>query len=189
VPALLGCGVASTAGWITGTSEPTIAESLASAPADSLAATSSAQVDAARWVRDHSAPTDVVATNRWCLDPQHDEAGQVQPCTATSFWVPAFTERRALVTGWAYAGRNLEEAASTGVRYNDTPFWDPDLLALQDRAFTSPSPAVLEALRGRGVRFLVLDKRVGPAAPELADLTRLRVDNADAAVYELDPAT
>lgn len=188
VSAVLGAGVPSTTGWVVGTSEPAIVERLDELPENSPEAVSADHVAAARWVRDHSSPRDVVATNRWCVDAYRGPDGEVLPCNATSFWVPAFTERPALVTGWAYAGRTLEASTASGVAYNRTPFWDPALLALQEKAFADPDTQTLDRLRALGVRYLLVDRRAGSVAPALARLADLRVDNRDAQVYELpDP--
>jgi hypothetical protein len=44
---------------------------------------------------------------------------------------------------------------------------------------------VLEALRARGVRWLVVDRALGRESPALPELARLRYDNGRDAVYEL----
>ena len=95
------------------------------------------RVEAARWVRDNSAPDDVLATNAHCRAVGGDGV-----CDARSFWLSAYAERRVLVEGWLFAPRVSE----TGER----AFWDPALLALNDEAFTAPTPPVLDALRARG---------------------------------------
>jgi hypothetical protein len=129
------------------------------------------RVDAARWVRDHSAPDDVLATNVHCLGWWGDL------CDARSFWLSAYAERSVLVEGWAFAPRQAGGLA---------PFWDADLLRRNDEAFTAPTAAGLRDLRERhAVRYLVVDREVGREAPELAGLAPLRFDNGRLAVYEL----
>ena len=130
------------------------------------------RVDAARWVRDHSAPGDVLATNVHCL-----ATGPNGYCDPRSFWLSAYAERRVLIEGWAFAPRVSETS--------DWTFWDPDLLRRNDAAFTAPTPAGLAFLRGRGVKWLVVDRRVGQESPELAALATLHYDNGRLAVYEL----
>ena len=130
------------------------------------------RIEAARWVRDNSAPGDVLATNAHCRNVGRDGA-----CDARSFWLSAYAERRVLVEGWLFAPRVSE----TG----EQSFWDPALLALNDEAFTAPTPEVLDALRARGVRWLVDDRAVGRESPELAALATPRYDNGRVAVYEL----
>lgn len=131
------------------------------------------RVAAARWVRDHSDPRDVVATNVHCLAVN---AGGV--CDSRSFWLTAYAERRVLVEGWGFAPRT----AAKGL----VPFWDADLLRRNDAAFTAPTAAGLAELRDRhGVRFLVVDRQVGAESADLASLAPRRFDNGRLAVYEI----
>lgn len=130
------------------------------------------RVDAARWVRDHSAPGDVLATNEHCL------VGQVTGyCDPRSFWLSAYAERRVLVEGWAFAPRVSE----TG----DWRFWDADLLRRNDAAFTAPDAAGLAWLRSHGVRWLVVDRTAGREAPALGTLATLRYEAGGVAVYAI----
>jgi hypothetical protein len=130
------------------------------------------RVEAARWVRDHSSPADVLATNVHCLN--NAASGQ---CDPRSFWLSAYAERRVLVEGWTFAPRLAGDAAK--------PFWDPELLDLNDRAFTEPTTQELAELRQDGVRWLVADSRSGPVAPELASLAVTRYSDGPVTVYEL----
>jgi hypothetical protein len=136
---------------------------------------------AARWLRDHSDPADLVATNLHCLDtPETPDV-----CDARHFWVSAFTERRILVEGWAYTAPAVQYANAHGVSDRTGPFWDPALLAENDAAFTHPSESELATLRAtRGVRWLFADLTAadGDALGRLADL---RHREGDFAVYEL----
>ncbi|BCB84152.1 hypothetical protein [Phytohabitans suffuscus] len=133
------------------------------------------RVEAARWVHDHSDPDDVVATNAHCVLPE--EPGV---CDARSFWLSAYTERSVLVEGWAFAPRMV------GLPYGPwEPFWDPELLALNDAAFYAPTPDTLDALRARGVRWLVVDRDVRLESPDLALLAPSTFQNDRMAVYSL----
>ena len=130
------------------------------------------RVDAARWVRDHGSPDDVIATNVHCLGYWGDV------CDARSFWLSAYAERSVLVEGWGFSPRQ----AVTGA----VPFWDPGKLSLNDQAFTAPTADGLRELRERhGVRWLVVDRTVGPESPVLATLADRRYDNGRLAVYQL----
>ncbi len=100
---------------------------------------------AARWLRDHSRPRDVVATNVHCIGAQ--EAG----CDRASFWISGYAERRVLLEGWAFI--RFDAAAES----SRLPFWRPEQLALNDEAFTSPSAASWRRLQERGVRWLFVD--------------------------------
>jgi hypothetical protein len=130
------------------------------------------QVDAARWVREHSAPTDVVATNQHCW-PSADGR-----CDSRVFWLSAYSERQVLIEGWGFAPR------IAGVF--TTPFWDPDLLALNDAAFQAPDAATLRALyQQHGVRWLVANRSVATESPTLATLAAKAYDSGTFAVYQL----
>jgi LPXTG-motif cell wall-anchored protein len=129
------------------------------------------RVEAARWVREHSAPTDVLATNAHCL------AWVYGVCDARSFWLSAYSERSVLVEGWSFAPRAI------GVY---PPFWDQALLRLNDEAFVAPSTSTLStlALRYR-VRWLVVDRTAGTEASTLRRFADLRYENDRIAVYRL----
>jgi hypothetical protein len=136
------------------------------------------RVDAARWIRDHSSPDDVLATNSHCVT--HDDFAHPQPnCTTMeSFWLSGYSERSVLVEGWAFAPRIQ---GST-----DAAFWDPALLALNDAAITDPTAALLQQLHTRyHVRFVVVDRRIGHESPALATLSTLVYDNGRMAVYRI----
>ncbi len=131
------------------------------------------RVDAARWVRDHSQPDDVLATNAHCIsgDPRYS-------CDSRSFWLSAYAERSVLIEGWGFAPRT----AAVGLG----PFWDSALLDLNERAFTAPTEADLAELRDRyGVRWLVVDRSVRREGPALANLTDPVYDNGRVAVFHL----
>jgi hypothetical protein len=131
------------------------------------------RVDAARWVRDHSRPSDVVATNVHCLPASLSEG-----CDPRSFWLSAYSERRVLVEGWAFAPRVSASGSSA--------FWDPELLRRNDDAFTAPTETGLADLRAfEGVRWLVADRLGMTESTLLRSLARLRYENDRIAVYEL----
>jgi hypothetical protein len=138
------------------------------------------RVEAARWLRDHSRPEDVVATDAHCL--YITEEGY---CDSRSFWLSAYSERRVLVEGWLFAPRAAELVAKTGAGVY-TPFWNQELLNLNDEAFTTPTPEVLGRLRNEyGVRWLVLDRTWHIELDELADLADKRYDDGVIAIYQL----
>jgi hypothetical protein len=136
------------------------------------------RIEAARWVREHSRPADVLATNVHC----REEAGPT--CDPRSFWLSAYAERSVLVEGWGFASRLGRRRASA----RRLPFWDHALLRLNDEAFTAPTPGNLRELsRGHGVRWLVVDRTVVHESPVLRGLATRRFDNGRMAVYELRP--
>jgi hypothetical protein len=133
---------------------------------------------AARWVRDHSSPGDVLATNVHCQPVTYFQPGV---CDARSFWLSAYSERRVLIEGWLFAPR------VAGVQ---GPFWDQELFALNEAAIADPTPQRLAELHDRyGVRWLVVEEgRDGQAepSPRLADLATQRHREGSITVYEID---
>jgi hypothetical protein len=136
-------------------------------------------IDAARWLRDHSDPNDLVATNLHCR-PLPDR-GDV--CDARHFWVSGYSERRMLVEGWAYTTKAIAAGLKLGVSDRTAPFWDPVLLAANDAAFRTPTEAAVAALRDEhGVRWMFADLTTADAAG-LARVADLRYQAGDYAVY------
>jgi hypothetical protein len=135
-------------------------------------------IAAAHWLRDHSNADDRVATNVHCRD---EAAGK---CDNRHFWIAAYTERRVLVEGWGYTpSANAHPTVGT-VYY--TPFWDPEILADNDRAFAAPTAENVQLLRDRyGVRWLFVDERFNRPAAGLDEVARLRYRSGDSAVYEI----
>jgi hypothetical protein len=136
------------------------------------------KIDAARWVRAHSSPTDIVATNEHCAST--DDYNQPhEPCgAANSFWLSAYSERSVLLEGWGFAPR--EQALGRA------DFWDPALVRLNDGAFTTPTTAAITELADKyHVRYLVVDRKGAPASPRLGDYAQLVYDNGRVAVYTI----
>ena len=77
---------------------------------DGVAVVTPELVAAGDWLRRHSAPADVVATNRYCTDPRDDAQDTARSCTALDFSVAALTGRRTDVAGWAYSASALAGA-------------------------------------------------------------------------------
>ncbi|WP_157545142.1 hypothetical protein [Microtetraspora fusca] len=131
---------------------------------------------AGRWLRAHSRPDDLVATNAHCV------WGREDPCDSRHFWVTALSERRALVEGWAYTPTNMD-LWGPGESVPRLPFWDAERLRLNDAAFRRPSPAAFQYLRDRfGVRWLVVEER---RSPPIGDAANLRFRSGDYAVYRI----
>jgi hypothetical protein len=138
-------------------------------------------IEAGRWVRDHSDPDDLVATNVHCLPDLPD-----RPCRNRHFWVAAYTERRVLVEGWGYSRTSHEQAKALDVPVTLVPFWDASLLAANDEAFRRPSARSIGRLRDEyGVRWLVVDRRYNRPPPALMSFADLRLRVGDTEVYEL----
>ncbi|WP_431901787.1 hypothetical protein [Nonomuraea sp. bgisy101] len=138
-------------------------------------------IEAARWVRDHSDPGDVLATNAHCRS-------NARKCDSRHFWISAYAERRVLIEGWGYTAKNLAALEDVNRQSMATrPFWDLSLLAANDAAFTAPTEQAVRSLKERyGVRWLVADRgRKIPVAPELDDFATLRYAKGTIAVYEI----
>jgi hypothetical protein len=136
-------------------------------------------VAAARWLRDHSDPDDVVATNTHC------HASYRGFCDNRHFWISGYSERRVLLESWGYTARALAEI-DDGEPFYYVPYWRPELLAENDRAFRHPSAATVGALRTKhGVRWLFVDERYDTPPPELDRYATVRYRGIDVTVYEL----
>ncbi|SEG99615.1 hypothetical protein SAMN05444920_113211 [Nonomuraea solani] len=132
-------------------------------------------LEAGRWLRDHSSPADVVATDLHCR-----YAWRVR-CDSRHYWVAGFTERRVLVEGWAYAESTLSRAELFVTSYLKVPFADPVRLAANDAAFQYPSAENVRHLAQKyGVKWLFTGIN-----PELGKFATLRFRNATSAVYQI----
>ena len=136
-------------------------------------------IDAARWLRDHSDPNDLVGTNLHCW-PLPDRP---DVCDARHFWVSGYSERRMLVEGWAYTSKAIAAGMKLGVSDRTVPFWDPALLAANDAAFQAPTEAAVAFLRDdHGVRWLFADLTTADEAG-LTRVADLRYRAGNYAVY------
>jgi hypothetical protein len=142
---------------------------------------SSDGIAAARWLRDHSRPDDLVATNLHCLPT----TSTTELCDARHFWVSAYSERRVLVEGWAYTTTAFTTPAKSGQSDRTIPFWNLPLLQQNELAFASPSQANVGGLRDLfGVRWLFADLAgVDPKA--LAAAATVRFEAGEFAVLEI----
>ncbi|MFI5915604.1 hypothetical protein [Dactylosporangium sp. NPDC051541] len=136
-------------------------------------------LEAGRWLRDHSSPNDLVATNAHCLTFQ----GQ---CSNLHFSMTAYSERRMLVEGWGFATTAHEEAARLGTWVGAVPYWKPAVLAANDAVFADPSATNVDVLRDRyRVRWLFVDETQSSVSPRLADFASIRYRSGVCVVYEL----
>jgi hypothetical protein len=139
-------------------------------------------LEAGRWIRDHSDPSDVVATNAHCLY-------KAEVCNNARFTAAAFTERRILIEGWGYNTRAQTIAEQTDTFHAMVPYWNPELLTINDAAFFTPSPQTLGRLRDEyGVRWLFVDRSANEPAPNLGEFATLRFTSGVCDVYEVLPA-
>ena len=152
-------------------------------PADTSARDhiTSDDIKAAQWLRDHSSPNDLVATNLHCLPT----TSTPETCDARHFWVSGYSERRVLVEGWAYTAAAFARSAASGTSDRTLPFWDPARLAANDGVFTDPTPANVQVLRDQyGVRWLFAS--VSPEAMQaISALAILRYRADGLGIFEL----
>jgi hypothetical protein len=140
-------------------------------------ATSRGQIDAARWIRDHSDAHDLVMTNRHCTAP-------VAPvhCDSRRWTVAAFSERQVLVEGWTATPMS----AKLGPKGRDSitiDYWKPDLLRLNDGFIADPTEDAAQQLRKLGVRWIFVD-HTRPYAATLEPYATLRYRSPGVDVYE-----
>ncbi|MET8157035.1 hypothetical protein ABZT47_11720 [Sphaerisporangium sp. NPDC005289] len=172
LPADLHARVLASAGRLAGGADVATAAPAPAAVPDGI-------LPAARWLRAHSGPDDVVATNAHC------QWGKESPCASYHFWVAALSERRVLVEGWAYTAANLRRWDGR-VPLEYLPFWDARLIRLNDAAFTAPSREILREMRDRhGVRWLFADEHLAGDGLGIGGFARPVYRSGDYAVYDL----
>ncbi|MEV0968125.1 hypothetical protein [Microtetraspora glauca] len=136
-------------------------------------------LDAGRWLRAHSNPDDLVATNEHCLP---EEGAR---CDSRHFWVSALSERRMLVEGWAFTSTN-QDRWRPGENVVNLPFWDGSRIKANDAAFSRPSAASMRLLAERyGVRWLVVDERLTGPGSRIGEFATPRFRSGDYAVYQV----
>jgi hypothetical protein len=131
------------------------------------------------WLRAHTTPDTVVASNAQYLDRARERPLLIR--------VTAFAERRVFLEGWGHTIRAQSLATGDFERPPEErrPAY-PDRLALNRRAFVLASPSAFAELRSAyGVRVLWVDKVNGPWTPALARRAMLVYDNQDCSVYAL----
>lgn len=143
-------------------------------------ATSNGQLDAARFIRDHSGVDDLVMTNRHCAKPTSDPDN----CDKRRWLVTAFTQRQSMIESWT-ATPEATNIAPHGRESVTLPYWDPALLQLNDGFYTHPSAAAQRELWDRGVRWVYVDNTI-PHAGSLAPYATLRYANQDASAWQLN---
>jgi hypothetical protein len=135
-------------------------------------------IKAATWLKTHSTPDQLVATNT-----------HMWRAAWRNFWVSAYAERRVLVEGWAYVAPEAVGLPSTEANNaNGGPpvFWDQPRLRLNDEVFTNPTPAnVRELQRTYGVDWLFADRAEKPDLDGLSRVAELEYRTPRYLVYRL----
>ncbi|HEY2670090.1 MAG TPA: hypothetical protein VGJ07_06900 [Rugosimonospora sp.] len=141
-------------------------------------------LEAGRWLRDHSDPDALVATNAHCL-----RLYRSGDCTDLHFSMSAYSERQMLVEGWGFTTTAHERAVLQHVGDIVVPYWKPQVLADNDAAFATPSAQTIDLLRDRyGVTWLFVDDTQTPYSADLGEFATLRFRSGDCAVYQIPPA-
>ncbi|WP_433211842.1 hypothetical protein ACQP00_51280 [Dactylosporangium sp. CS-047395] len=140
-------------------------------------------LEAGRWLRDHSSPDDLVATNMHCA---YEGRRGRSACDRRHFGIAAYSERRVLVESWAYTAEAHNQETLQGVPQEHTDYWRPRILADNDAAFTDPSPMTIGVLRDRyHVRWLFTEDDIMPPSPELGRYATLMFRSGACAVYRI----
>lgn len=154
---------------------PSLPSNNRSLTADAPHAFSADQVDAARWLRDHSQPRALIMTNRHC------QLREPERCGNRRFFVAAYTERPVLVEGWGYTPSWwADDSEPKGHRQ----FWDPELLMLNDGFLRAPTKEDGARLRALGVKWVYIDKTTGYSR-RLSTFARPRHETEWAWILEL----
>lgn len=119
-------------------------------------------------------------TNRHCVSP-HDD-----PCDSRRFVIAAYTERPVLLEGWAYTLSWTRSPVASGGTWKNKPFWDQELLALNDDFLADPTALAAAELWDLGVRWIYIDKTV-PWSSRLEDYGEPAFQTAWSAVFRLAP--
>lgn len=136
------------------------------------------------WVRDHTAPSAVLAVNN-LYDTEIKYEGEQR---AYYFYYPAFTERRVFLSSWMYTTRTMQIGHAKVKKQKIQPF--PERYSLNQRLFQQADQRALDIIRrDYGVQYLLVDKIHGTVHPQLAQMlssqTRRVFSNSDIDIYEV----
>ena len=173
---LLGAMLPGAGGWLVGNAVVPITES-------PRAVVTRPQQEAALWLRESSAPADVVVSNVFCRPVRYSDG-----CEHAGVWVSALTGRRLVLDGWAYIPQTMD-------RYDGTvpgpmlpsPFPDRlrDSLALITEG---DRDAACRLTAQYGARWVFADTDATRVSPKLARFADLRHVSGPVRVFAIDPA-
>lgn len=121
------------------------------------------------WIDAHVPQRALMATNKHC------SARQYLVCSSRQWWISGLGGRRVLVEGWSYTPKSA----------NDDPFFDAPLLQANQRAFTVGDAPAVDALKKRGVSYLVAVKGATPIAAELSRTALKVYGNENVNIYRV----
>lgn len=143
---------------------------------------STAEQGAAIWLREHSEPDDVLATNLHC----RPASNAPQFCDARGFWVTGLTGRRAVLEGWGYTSDALARHGEGGRVWALQPSPWPERYELSQAAVEAPTAEVLDTLRREyDVTWIFGVHRASAVSPRLAQLAELAFDNGEVSIYKI----
>jgi hypothetical protein len=178
--AVLGLTLPSVVSFVADVAENPLPTSYVTPP-ESQATIGRGGIDAAHWLRAHSAPDQLVATNAHCRSSRSG-------CDNRMFWLAAYSERGVLVEGWSYQARTQPRAEALGMRACCLPFWDPKRLLDNDAAFMARTSDSVRRLRDRyGVRWLMVDQRSPHRLRALSRQAEVRYKSGQYVVLEIPP--
>jgi hypothetical protein len=140
-------------------------------------------LEAGRWLREHSSPDDLVATNVHCAYLGRRGIGA---CDRRHFGISAYSERRVLVESWAYTAESHNEELVQGLPQEHTRYWYPQILADNDAAFKQPSAETIRVLRDKyHVKWLFTEDDITQPSDDLPKFAKLVFESGYCAVYQI----
>ncbi len=139
------------------------------------------QQRAAVWLRQHSNPNAVVATNMLCWP-----LGATGPhCRHNVMWLSGISGRRTVLSDWTYSAASMSRYNAT-VPYTDLPSPWPYRQRLSLATVVSPTPDNLRRLTTLyGAAWLFVDDRATSVSSSLARLASLRYHSEHISIYHL----
>ncbi|WP_093248261.1 hypothetical protein [Tessaracoccus oleiagri] len=128
-----------------------------------------AEGTAASWISEHVGLHDVMATNTACSNTSTS-------CNTKRWWISGVGGRRVLVEGWGYTPDGAD-----GVLDSD------EVLRVNTEAFANPTDATIQAMRDRGVEWMVVESLDGFPQPDLTPWGEVAYSNALVTIYRLEP--
>jgi hypothetical protein len=137
------------------------------------------EMRAALWLDQHVPNDDVVATNVHCQPIKTKPA-----CDARAFWVAGLGGHRTVVESWGYSDEAVQANGLDGRKYVFQPAPYPAEFALNEQAFSNPTPAVLAQLRSQyKVKWLFADTRAGTVSAQLPTLATVKFTSGPVTIY------
>jgi hypothetical protein len=134
------------------------------------------------WIREHTAPSAVVAVNNYRDGSLYWDYGWKVP---DDYYYSAMGERRVFLEGWVYAQRAFDIGERDVFLGRKLPF--PARLRLNEAVFERRDRSALRTLsRGYGVRYLLIDRVHNSSSPTLDAIARRVFADPDVAIYAVD---